>query len=78
MDWLTQLLAATADDGSVNIPLAYMVAVVVALSGAIGILYRCNVKLYGMILKEKEEKVSVLAELRKMAEDKRRRKNDEE
>ena len=73
MMMLALCLATLANDVSVSVPLGYVVAVVVALVGAIGVLWRDNLKLRTLLFKEKEEKIAVFAELRKMAEEKRRR-----
>lgn len=67
------MLALLAAEGStVSVPLGYVATVVVALVGAIGVLWRDNLKLRAALLKEKEEKVAAFAELRRMAEESRR------
>jgi hypothetical protein len=68
-------------DEIITIPLGYVVAVVTVLAGAVGILFKLYIgsqkeirSLERELIREKDEKVNILAEVKRLLQEKLRRK----
>lgn len=68
---MSSLALALASD-TVQIPLAWVAAVVIALVSALGIVFKLYLKGQKQLLAEKEEKYRILAALKAKAESKKR------
>lgn len=60
-----------------QVPVGYVIAVVTTLAGAVALLFKLYVGAKDQLLAEKEEKVRILTELKRLLEERKKKKGGE-